>query len=403
MSKKVLFVHDGPLSVNEDNRYFDIMLTDKVLDRYRLLGDELILLMRVKQITNEVASRMSRLHIHPENVRSIPNFKGISKMFIHYSKMKKEVKQAVKNADIIIARLPSGSGSLAIKYAQQYHKPYIGEITACNWDSFWNYSWKGKLIAPYYWLKQKRITRRLPFAIYVTKEFLQKRYPCEGKTTNCSDVELEKFDESVLQKRIEKIGLFKTSQKEKIILGTVGAINVAYKNQAMVIRALPILQKAGYFCEYRLVGQGNSTELSKLARKCGVSKQVKFLGSMSHELVFSEMDDFDIYVHPSNQEGLPRALVEALSRACPATGSNVAGIPELLSEDRVFRKNNLNDLVSILKQMFERNLKEEAQKNFETSMSFIPEELNSRRVKFFLEFLNHHGMNVPSKLKKQVS
>jgi glycosyltransferase involved in cell wall biosynthesis len=359
--------------------------------------------MRLKTITNEEASRMSKLCVHPENIRPVPDFKSIKKMLLNFNKAKGEVEDAVRNADIVVARLPSGTGSLAVKYARKFRKPYLAEITACNWDSFWNYNWKGRLIAPYYWLKQRRITKYLPFAIYVTKDFLQRRYPCRGETIHCSNVELKTLDESVLQRRLTKIDSAPIDQKDKIIIGTVGAVNVNYKNQAMVIRALPLLQKAGYTCEYRLLGQGDPSALSHIAEKCGVRGQVKFLGSRSHERVFSEIDEFDIYAHPSNQEGLPRALIEALSRACPALGSNVAGIPELLPKDRVFRKNNLNDLVNILTSMFETDLKEEARRNFETSKSYTLEVLNRRRYKFFATFLNHHGIDVPRELERQAN
>ena len=45
------------------------------------------------------------------------------------------------------------------------------------------------------------------------------------------------------------------------------------------------------------------------------------------------LDHIDVYLQPSFKEGLPRALVEAMSRGCPAIGSRCAGIPELLPQD----------------------------------------------------------------------
>jgi glycosyltransferase involved in cell wall biosynthesis len=43
------------------------------------------------------------------------------------------------------------------------------------------------------------------------------------------------------------------------------------------------------------------------------------------------LDTADLFVHPSRTEGLPRALIEAMARGLPCIGSNVGGIPELLS------------------------------------------------------------------------
>ena len=36
---------------------------------------------------------------------------------------------------------------------------------------------------------------------------------------------------------------------------------------------------------------------------------------------------------PSRQEGLPRAMVEAMARSCPRIGSAAGGIPELLAPE----------------------------------------------------------------------
>ena len=49
--------------------------------------------------------------------------------------------------------------------------------------------------------------------------------------------------------------------------------------------------------------------------------------------IFEFLDSLDLYLQFSRGgEGLPRALVEGMSRGCPAIGSTVGGIPELLTE-----------------------------------------------------------------------
>ena len=53
----------------------------------------------------------------------------------------------------------------------------------------------------------------------------------------------------------------------------------------------------------------------------------------SGQPVLNWLDDIDIYVQPSFQEGLPRALVEAMSGGRPAFASTTGGIPELLPAD----------------------------------------------------------------------
>jgi glycosyltransferase involved in cell wall biosynthesis len=61
---------------------------------------------------------------------------------------------------------------------------------------------------------------------------------------------------------------------------------------------------------------------------------VEFRGALPvGEKVFAVLDASDLFVMPSRQEGLPRAMVEAMARALPCIGSAVGGIPELLDEE----------------------------------------------------------------------
>ncbi len=71
---------------------------------------------------------------------------------------------------------------------------------------------------------------------------------------------------------------------------------------------------------------------------------------MRHEDVFNWLETIDIYTQPSRQEGLPRALIEAMSRGLPAFGARTAGIPELLEKEFIFSntKYNIDEICSIL-------------------------------------------------------
>lgn len=60
------------------------------------------------------------------------------------------------------------------------------------------------------------------------------------------------------------------------------------------------------------------------------------------------LDTVDIYIQPSKQEGLPRSVVEAMSRGCLCVGSRIAGIPELLSTKYLFNAGNVMQIAKIL-------------------------------------------------------
>ena len=76
---------------------------------------------------------------------------------------------------------------------------------SCPWDVFWNHSLKGKLLAPFMYYTTKRCVKDSNYVVYVTNEFLQKRYPTMGKNIGCSDVELPPLDDSILDNRLNKI------------------------------------------------------------------------------------------------------------------------------------------------------------------------------------------------------
>ena len=75
------------------------------------------------------------------------------------------------------------------------------------------------------------------------------------------------------------------SPEKPIVLGTIGAVDVPYKGQEYVIKALARLSKQGYDFEYHLVGGGDNTYLRGIAEKNGIAEKVRFLGSLAHEKV----------------------------------------------------------------------------------------------------------------------
>ena len=63
----------------------------------------------------------------------------------------------------------------------------------------------------------------------------------------------------------------------------------------------------------------------------------------------SILTDSDIYIQPSLQEGLPRAVVEAMSTALPCIGFNTGGIPELLEPEYIVKLKNVDGIVQRIK------------------------------------------------------
>ncbi|MCF1617093.1 glycosyltransferase [Tetragenococcus koreensis] len=378
----VIFAHDHVFYKAERNYYSTGGLSKKTLEKYSSVFGKITVLSRQKN-SEKLKSKMTLASAKGVEFEKIPDFKAIKNIFWVFE-AKKKIENEIMVADGVIARLPSSIGNIAVKMAIKHNKPYLIEVVTCPWDALWNHSFRGKILAPFGYAKLKKITKKAPFVSYVTNSFLQNRYPTLGKQTNCSNVSLTEFDENILTLRKERI----RNNNGKKIIGTAAAVNVKFKGQQYVIQALGELKKEGVTnLEYQLVGSGDQRYLKNLAIKYNVSDQVKFLGALPHEKVFNWLDKIDFYVQPSKQEGLPRALIEAMSRGVPAFGANTAGIPELLESEYIFtNSNNTLEIRSILKKYTKKKMLEQSERNYKEAKKYSEEVIERRRRAFLEDF-----------------
>lgn len=382
---KILFVVGGPLIKDDKNNYYGVALNNEYFSRYLNFVSNMKIAVRIKHISEGLDTKFSKLTLKNTVISELPNLSSIKGLLTNSLKTKRIIDGLVSESDAVIVRIPGIFGLASITSAKKNKKPYYIELVGCPWDAFWNHSWKGKLVAPFMWYVTKKAVKNAPYVLYVTNEFLQSRYPSTGRTIGCSDVALPTLDESVLDARLNKIK--QMTKNKPIVIGTTAAVDVRYKGQEYVIQAIAELNKQGYNFEYRLVGGGDKARLQSIAEKYGVADKVIFEGSIPHEKVFDYLDDIDIYVQPSKQEGLPRALIEAMSRGCPCIGSNAGGIPELLDNAYIFSRGNVKELATILASLDKEMLIVQAKRNYEFSKEFRKDILEDKRHKFFLEFL----------------
>ena len=371
---KLLFVHGHKFRKIGKKIYSPGGLHDEILSRYVDLFGEVTVIGRI--IEEDVAK---------------PSYGEITNPHVHI-KTNESMRQLISDADALVVRLPSPNGYRAIHIAKKLKKPYLVEVVGCIWDAYWNYSPKGKIVALPAMMIMKHSVKDASHAIYVSQEFLQSRYPCKGKSIGVSDVELQEMDEAVLNKRFVKI----REENSKIIIGTTAAINVPYKGQEYVIRALrEIRERTGKEVEYHLVGGGEPDRLKKVAQDYGVEEYVKFIGVLPHDKVFEFLDGIDVYAQPSRQEGLCRALVEAMSRGLPCVASKVGGNPELLNPDYIFSMKGDEAVVkrvadAICRIADPNTMKQEAERNFRHAQEYFERKtLEKRRNDFFRDFIEN--------------
>lgn len=381
-----LFSFDGPLYRDKNKIYCSVTLTDEMFSRYFAVVDKLVIMVRTYTSDKTYQElNMKPLTLDNIEVIEVDNLNSPKGYLIDKVVFEKRLPNLLKNVDMIFARMPSNISNVVLKFALKIHKPYLVEVGGDAWDSFWNHSIMGKIVAPSMYANEKKYVAKADFATYVTEEYLQKRYPNHNKTTNCSNVYLEPMEENVLRERLNRI---ENMDSQHIVFGqALHLIDVRYKGAHLFVKAMGKLKEKGIIVEYQLVGDGTGNFIKKQAEKYGVSEQIKYLGILKKEEIFEWLKQIDVYVQPSKQEGLPRSVIEAMSTGSAAIGSNIAGIPELLDKECLFDPDKNEEIVAAVERMFDKKeLSRQSKRNFEKAKKYNIEDIEKRRRKIFEEY-----------------
>ena len=356
--------------------------------RYRPLADELTVIGRSQPLAaDESASKLVSSNTNGVSFCFVPDLGSPKARLLERGKVRAIIQPLLEKADCLIARLPSFTANEAIHVANKLGKPYAVEMVGCPWDALWNYgNLKGRIAAPISYLQTKQSVANAAFTIYVTKAFLQQRYPCPGVCEYASNVEIPTPSPNILQQRLNK------KLSDKIVFGQIGYLDNKYKGIQVAMQALSSAKEQLGDFEFHILGSGKQEPWLQLAESLGIAHQVKLEGTLSGaEAVNAWLDKLDIFLQPSLTEGLPRALVEAMARACPALASDVGGIPELLHPDCLHPAQSANKLSeNMLRMATDESWRvQQMQRNFEHAKNYSSDILNERRNAFWASFADY--------------
>lgn len=304
-----------------------------------------------------------------------------------YGKFQSIIRTMIAQCDLLIVRCPSILSITAAKMARGMNKPYLAEVMGDAWDAYWNNGTLGKIIAPYCHLQTKRCVGEANFALYVTEKYLQSRYPSKGLCIGASNVLIKDADDEGIER---KSAHYCTECANEIVLMTSASVDVRYKGQEYVIKAIPLLNARGIRVKYMMCGGGEGVYLKELVKKLGVEDQVVFTGRLSLDDIFKQLDKADIYIQPSLQEGLPRSVIEAMSRGCHIIGARTAGIPELLDDCYVVKRKSALDIADKIMSIVSLSKEQKMAlclRNYEESKKYLAEVLDEKRNAFFSQIV----------------
>ncbi len=145
----------------------------------------------------------------------------------------------------------------------------------------------------------------------------------------------------------ERLGL----DAGRFILGTIGRL-VPVKGQVDLLEAFALIRHDHPQAMVAIIGEGRSrADLEAVIARHDMHDQVRLLGAKDDALQYVRA--FDVFVLPSLSEGLPLALLEAMSGRVPVAGSDIDSLRPILEDcgGRVFPVRNAKALSACLEEI----------------------------------------------------
>ena len=319
---------------------------------------------------------------HVDFSRSISNIPKQIKSIIQVNKLLKN------NYDIVHCNSPICSVITRIAY-RKYRKKNGGKLlyTAHGFHFYDGAPKKNWFI---YYPIEKYCSRFTDVLITINNEdYLRAKEKFHAQNTvyiHGIGIDTKKFNSffSDTEKKRKELGI----SSNDIMLLSVGELS-ARKNQSVVIKALPILNDTRI--HYFIAGIGKmQLEYLELAKKLGVENHVHLLGYRNDISELCQCSD--LYVFPSLQEGLPVALMEAISCKVPVVCSNIRGNTDLIEEKTCLFNPNSKESVSLCirkringlnRNDIRCNFNNIINKNYKRLMQFSNESVNNEMKRIY--------------------
>lgn len=224
--------------------------------------------------------------------------------------------------------------------------PFAVEVAADPYDSYSSKALDGHILSPlvqkfFVWLVKLQC-KYAKSSAYVTEYSLQRRYPPSNPNTSFGFTSIDLRDEAYALTP-KSFADFNRNTPHIVLTGNMQG---GMKGHDVLIKSLAKVREAGIKATLTIIGFGNNTDyLKEMCIAEGVAEFVDFTGKLgSGEPIRDILRTADLFVLPSRQEGLPRALLEAMSLGLPAIATRVGGVPELLASNAIVDPDSVTQL-----------------------------------------------------------
>ncbi len=163
------------------------------------------------------------------------------------------------------------------------------------------------------------------------------------------------------------------------------------KNHIGLINAFEIIHKKHPEIMLVLVGAGELEEkVKKIVKEKDLQDVVVFKGTLHS--VKEEMHKADIFCLPSNYEGMPMTIIEAMASGLPIVATDVGGVPDMITdnEDGILCQNTSTAIADALERLIESSkLRSKLGKNaIVTSKKYSSDIMAEKYFNLYMDCLN---------------
>jgi glycosyltransferase involved in cell wall biosynthesis len=152
----------------------------------------------------------------------------------------------------------------------------------------------------------------------------------------------EKWQKTAQAQKLKFIFLGKINKRKGIfdLLTAFANLEPSYRNQVELV----------------LAGTGEIEQVYNLATELGIEKQIIFVGWIDPQKRDQLLAESDVMLLPSYNEGLPMAILEAMSWGLPVITTPVGGIPEVIENGKtglLVTPGNILELTAAMQSLIE--------------------------------------------------
>ncbi len=126
----------------------------------------------------------------------------------------------------------------------------------------------------------------------------------------------------------ERAAAIRSRYRDKFLVGHVGALDNEQKAQHVIIEAAAELQQSDPDIQFLLVGGGSDEAMLKAS--AAALTNLEFEGFVDN--VGDYLAAFDLFILPSNREGIGSILLDAMQQRVPVIASRVGGVPAIVRD-----------------------------------------------------------------------